>query len=350
MSGSRGVRRWTGVPGALLVSAIFLVSAACSGAPPAPSASAAVDRPVVVIQQPADGALLALGQNVVVSGAASDTVGVDHVTLLADGVSVASTPSGAPATLVPFALNWLAGPGGGHTLQVIAYRADGMASDPVAVQVAVGPTGSGVPVASFITFAPFPSLPVSSAPAPKRTKKPKGSQQPTIAPTATPPPLPTAGTPTDTPPTTPPTMPPTIDPTGTAPDDTASEPYQIVLVGSNDACPPGPPASAVGCLTEQVSAPGGDTADQLFFVPAANTSYMIKMTSCTDQSDTTIWRIPGQNTTLITGCGDWLVLTYGAPPAATSNIEVTFGAAGGQTNNLYQYTVYQCAFANCGNQ
>ena len=54
-----------------------------------------------------------------------------------------------------------------------------------------------------------------------------------------------------------------------------SEPHMIVLDPANAAgCPAngfGFPVAAVGCIWEQVSAPAGDTADQLAFVPVANT-------------------------------------------------------------------------------
>ena len=95
-----------------------------------------------------------------VTGAASDTVGVDHVALFADGVSMASTPAGQPATLVPFSLTWLATPAGPHVLQVIAYRADGTASDPAVANVVVG-SGS-FPAVSGGSLPPLTSPPPSS--------------------------------------------------------------------------------------------------------------------------------------------------------------------------------------------
>ena len=348
MSARKGDSRSTGVLGALVVSAMLLVSA-CGGAPASPSPSASANKPAVVIQQPANGALLASGQSVVVSGAASDTVGVDRVALLVDGGAVAGTPPGAPATLIPFSMNWLATPGS-HTLQVIAYRADGTASDPAVIQVTVGATASGVPVASFATFAP---VPLPSAPAPQRTKKPRRTQVPTIVPTESPNtvPTPTPVTPTDPPPTTPPSMGPTPDANGYAPDDSASQPYQIVFAASNPACPAAPaapPISAVGCITEQISAPSGDTADQLFFVPASNLTYMVRLTSCSDQSNATV--VYGFDPAYGSGCGFGYSLTMPAAQPAQITVNVTFGSVAAQTYNLYQVTVYQCAFVNCGTQ
>jgi len=72
---------------ALAALALAALIAACGGAGPTPSASSNVNKPTVVLQSPANGAVLAVGQNVTVAGAASDTVGVDHVALFADGAS-----------------------------------------------------------------------------------------------------------------------------------------------------------------------------------------------------------------------------------------------------------------------
>ena len=163
--------------------ALLTLIAACSSAPAGPSASAG-NKPTVVIQSPANGAVVPVGQNVTVAGAASDTVGVDHVALFADGVSFASTPASQPADLVPFSLSWLATPAGPHVLQVIAYRADGTSSDPAVINVVVGASGSGsgasLPAFSF----PVATQPGVKTPAP--TKKPKPSQAPTLAPTTAP--------------------------------------------------------------------------------------------------------------------------------------------------------------------
>ena len=330
--------------GALLVLSLVL-ALACTGAPPAPSGSPAGNKPLVVVQQPASGALLGTGQTAVVSGAASDTIGVARVELLVDGVSVAGVePAGTPSLLLPFSFNWIA-VAGIHTLQVTAYRADGTASDPAVIQVNVGATASGLPGASFLSFAPVPTLAPPSAARPDRTRRPRRSRMPSIAPTDTPTNTPTTA-PTATP-TTAPTATPTIDPGGTAPDDSAVEPHPIVLVATNPACPPGPPAAAVGCITEQISAPGGDTTDDLYFVPVANTSYQLKLTACSDTSDATV--LVGGDPSIPLGCGDWFNVTTGPTAPAQVTVTVRYGTVASQTYNQYQFTVYQCTFANCGN-
>jgi hypothetical protein len=45
-----------------------------------------------------------------------------------------------------------------------------------------------------------------------------------------------------------------------------------------------------------------------------------------------------------------MVLNTGPTASGMQMIVVTFSAAPSQLYNLYQYTVYQCQFANCGTQ
>lgn len=319
----------------------MLVVAACSSAPVEPTTSVSGNRPTVVLQAPVNGAVVAVGASVAVSGAASDTVGVDHVALFADGVSFATTPAGTPAPLVPFSLTWLATPAGPHVLQVIAYRADGTASDPAVANVIVGAGGSGAPLGS--PSASFPTLPSLGLPTlpppPPPTKKPKPTKPPA---TPTPPPTPTPV----------PTVLPSADTNGYAPDDIDNEPYEIQLMPKKDSvCPPiDKPISAVGCIWEQISAPAGDVSDDLEFTQAPDTWYHVVLTSCTDTSDATIWGPTGDDTSTL-GCLDFLdrqssggnpgsfPITVGLPSTVTT-----------QTYNLYQLTVYQCKFANCATQ
>ncbi len=342
--------------GSLLVGAALLaLIAGCSSAPAGPSSSASGAKPTVTIQSPANGAVVAVGQTVAITGSASDTVGVDHVALFADGVSFASTPSGTPAPTVPFSLNWLATPAGPHILQVLAYRADGTASDPAVINLVVGAGGSGV-VGSLTPLPPvgLPTLP----PPPKPTKKPKPPKTP--PPATTEPTTPPSTTPTDAPTQAPTAAPtgtplPTAAADGTAPDDTATEPHQIVIDPANVAmCPaadPAIPVSAVGCIWGQISAPAGDTTDTLFYVPLANTDYHLGLSSCSDTSDTTEWFTPPKDqNTLATGCGDFLGSQVGPTAPAQSLIQVDFNQPPAQTYNLYEFTVYQCTFANCGSQ
>jgi len=294
--------------------AAFVV--ACSSASPTPGASAG-NKPTVVVQSPTNGAVLPVGGNVAVTGAASDTVGVDHVLLFADGVSVASSPTGAPAPLVPFSLTWLATPAGPHVLQVIAYRADGTPSDPSVLNVVVGGSAS-LPVISGGSLAPFSFVPASQPGlvTPKPTKKPKPSPPPA---TPTPPPTPTPV----------PTVLPSPDSKGYAPDDIDNEPYEIALTAHNTACPAvntGGPITASGCIWEQISAPAGDT------------------------SDTTVWgATDDQSSTL--GCMDSMDRQSSGGNPGSFPITVMFpSTVTSQTYNLYQLTVYQCKFANCGSQ
>ena len=329
-----------------LSSAIVLaLIAGCASASPTPGASSAANKPTVVIQSPANGAVLDIGQNVTVTGAASDTVGVDHVSLFADGVSVASSPSGQPAALVPFSLAWLATPAGPHVLQVIAYRADGTPSDPTVVNVVVGAAGSGVPVGSGLFSFPATSTPPLITPGP--TKKPKPSRTPTTPPTAPP-----STTPTETPTATPMTPLPTMDASGNAPDDADNEPYEIELIPNNTACPPidiGAPVAASGCIWEQISAPAGDISDDLEFTQAADTTYRMRLTSCSDTSDVTVWSLSGSST--MYGCGDAHNRTSGGGQPGSLPITIGFAASlVDQTYNLYQFTVYQCKFTDCANQ
>ena len=324
---------------ALVALALGTLIAACGGSGPTPSVGSG-NKPTVVVQSPTNGAVLAVGQNVAVTGAASDTVGVDHVALFADGVSVASSPSAAPAPLVPFSLAWLATPAGPHVLQVIAYRADGTPSDPAVVNLVVGAAGSGLPLGSGLSSFAVPSVPALITPAP--TKKPKPSKNP---PTPTPP-----ATPTPTP--TPTTPLPTMDTNGNAPDDSDAENYQITLNPHNTACPPidnGAPVVASGCIWEQISAPDGDKSDLLEFKQDRNTTYRMGLTSCTDNSGTTYWSDTGQPST--TGCNELANRTSSGGDPGSLILTVAFlDSVTTQTYNLYQFTVYQCQFADCANQ
>ena len=157
-----------------LVAAAFVV--ACGGAAPSPGASSG-DRPSVLVQAPTNGAVVPVGSDVSVTGAASDTVGVDHVALFADGVSVASSPSGQPTPLLPFSLTWLATPAGPHVLQVVAYRVDGTTSDPSVVNVVVGAGGSFA-LSSGGSLPPFSFVPASQPGliTPRPSKRPKPTE------------------------------------------------------------------------------------------------------------------------------------------------------------------------------
>ena len=325
------------------MAALALISACTSTTPPTSSVAASGNSPTVVVQSPINGAVVPVGQNLTVSGAASDSVGVDHVALFADGVSVASSPSGAPAPLVPFSLTWLATPAGPHALQVIAYRADGTASQPAVVNVVVGSAGSGVPTGSGLFSFPTTSVPPIITPAP--TKKPKPSKTPppaTTPPAATPT---TSPTPTPTPSLTP-------DPSGNAPADDDNEPYEIVLTPNNTACPAidtGWPIAASGCAWEQISGPAGDMTDQFEFKQQRNTTYRMGLTACSPDTSDVTWWSTSDDDTATTSCMDLTNWTSSGGDPGDLNLWVGIESTV-QTYNLYQITVWQCQFANCANQ
>jgi hypothetical protein len=106
------------------------------------------------------------------------------------------------------------------------------------------------------------------------------------------------------------------------------------------------PAAALGTTWERVSAPTGDNTDTLFFYPLSNTSYKIQMTSCSDISGYVGWQIPGQDSL---PCGGSQVINNNAQINAAQLITVRFGVPpDNQIYDLYQFTVVQCLFANCG--
>jgi hypothetical protein len=341
----------------VIIAGVFMV--ACSGAPAGPSASpvAAIDKPSVSIAAPGDGAQLPLGQDVAVSGVANDPAGVDHVELFVDGVSFGTSPAGQAAPVLQFSVNWLAAPAGQHALQIVAYRADGTASDPVAVNVTVGeggtasPSGmpSGEPSAGTGSTPP-PTLAGAPTPTPTRprpTPTLTATPTPTVTPTTTPSPTPTAS------PTPSPTPAPGLTPLpdGTAPDDSASEPHLITLQPcAGIFCRNGDLAR--GSITEQISAPTGDPSDELYFVPLPNAHYQLQMTTCNSTGGTVAWQIEGGDASLMPGCGDSL---YEFTSAAPNNIMIKVFFSGGSgiikiacisklpCYSLYTYTIYQLA-------
>lgn len=332
--------------GSALVALALGTLLACGGAPLL-SPVASVSKPTVVIQAPVSGSQVALGSNVTVSGTASDLVGIDQVILFADGVSVANTVSGQPQPIVPFSLTWTATVAGPHMLQVFAYRADGTPSDPASVQVTLGPAGSGGTIGSVVPTAAVgasivPTVPVAFTPqpTPMPPQTPPTTTGPSIMPTVPPIPTPTAAPATPVLVPTPTPVPvPTIPPDGRAADDSVIEPHLITLSDcAVQVCPAG--VLAMGSITEQISAPEGDIKDQLYFVPEASRSYKIELTSCSDVSDGTAWKPTLSTDTMITGCGDWLVLQFSSSPPAQSMIDVTYAAVSGQMYNSYVYTVY----------
>lgn len=334
MASTNSKSAWSSALEVMLVALL----AACTSAPAGPSASGGLSRPTVVVQSPVNGEVVAAGANVAVSGAASDSVGVDHVTLFADGAAVATTPPGQPATLVLFNLSWLATVAGPHVLQVIAYRADNTASDPVVVNVTVGAGGS-FPVISDgslppLTFAPPTSGGGQVTPKPTRRPRPSGTPRP---PRSAPPPE----------------MTPSPDANGNAPDDSNSEPYQIELVQNNRACPPignGAPVTASGCIWEQISSPLGDVLDELEFTQKPETSYRYGLTVCSDTSGAIRSSDSDEDVSGGLACMDFSGKTSSGGNPGSQPIWVGFGTVATQTYSVYQFTVWECQFEDCASQ
>ncbi len=134
-------RLWFNLIG-LAVAAVLL--AACGllsiggGDPPGATDEEDQGKPSVVIDAPPSGSTAAMDEDVFVQSTSTDTVGITRVDLLVDDMVVRSdvTPEEMPQTQFSVLQAWSAAPGE-HTLSVIAYRADGTASDPASVTITV---------------------------------------------------------------------------------------------------------------------------------------------------------------------------------------------------------------------
>jgi hypothetical protein len=153
-------------------------------------------KPTVEILSPLSGSQVTVGQQMEVRFQASDSVGVVHVELVADGSLADSlrSPSAGGEPSMSAALRWTPTTPGNHTLTVYAYNTDGEASDAVGLSVvAVGEPGM------------VPTVP-PELPPPVDTPLPS----PPVAPISTPvppPPTHTLAPPTPVPPTPTPTSP-----------------------------------------------------------------------------------------------------------------------------------------------
>ena len=109
-----------------------------------PAASGS-DRPTVTISSPAPGAQVIAGQTVQVESLSKDDIGVARVDMQVDGVVVRSDTAPDPSGQKTLALlqNWMPNQPGPYTIILIAYRADGTASDPASVTVTVVAATSG---------------------------------------------------------------------------------------------------------------------------------------------------------------------------------------------------------------
>lgn len=133
---------------------VLILAALACNIPGIGGGSTAGGKPVVTIASPLNGASVALGQELLVQSTATDSVGVVRVDLLVDEVIVRSDTAPNPEGQTSFSLlqGWTPTTAGQHTIKVIAYRADGTASDPVSITVTVveqstGPTATPTPSA-----------------------------------------------------------------------------------------------------------------------------------------------------------------------------------------------------------
>ncbi|MFQ6059552.1 MAG: Ig-like domain-containing protein [Anaerolineae bacterium] len=128
--------------------------------------------PTVVINSPASGSQVQVGQEVAIQSTATDEQGVVRVELWVDGshyrTEASPSPEGQP--VLSIAQRWTPSEAGSHTLEVKAYNVDGMMSQaaPVTVDVVgvmaeatAGPTPTGVgatppPEATPTTVPPTP--------------------------------------------------------------------------------------------------------------------------------------------------------------------------------------------------
>ena len=121
--------------------------------------------PMVVINSPASGSQVQVGQEVIVQATATDSKGVTQVELLVNGVLYHSDVSPNPQGQSPFISrqSWRAPSPGTYTLMVRAYNAAGGISQPAAITVNV--TGAatlepGEPTATpTVTSTPGPGTP-----------------------------------------------------------------------------------------------------------------------------------------------------------------------------------------------
>ncbi|GAB4467634.1 MAG: hypothetical protein Kow00124_00770 [Anaerolineae bacterium] len=128
----------------IILMVVLLATLACNlplggGEEITPTAPAAADKPVVTIAAPPSGAEVQVGQEVAVQSTTTDTLGVVGIELQANGtrVRIDTTPDSTPQLSFSLLQSWVPAVVGDYTLSVIAYRADGTASDPASIVVKV---------------------------------------------------------------------------------------------------------------------------------------------------------------------------------------------------------------------
>ncbi len=95
--------------------------------------------PVVQFQFPTNNVAVASGTDLQIQVLAQDSMGVARVELSVDGRPHQTAAPVDSETVPVFTvdMNWLAEGAGFHSLQAVAFRADGTASDPVLINVNV---------------------------------------------------------------------------------------------------------------------------------------------------------------------------------------------------------------------
>jgi hypothetical protein len=147
-------------------------------------------KPTITITAPTSDTRFEQGEEVNVLSSANDAKGITRVELLVDGelYRTDSSPSAEGETSLAMAQTWMAADPGMHTLSVIAYNVDGVASEPWAVTVEVVEAGGAVtPPTPTATAAP-PAATATTPPPPEAT----ATTPPPPEATATTPPPPTA--------------------------------------------------------------------------------------------------------------------------------------------------------------
>ena len=118
-------------PGSVAMFLLIFILSSCSGA--------ATGGASVWIDVPLDGMNIPEGQQVKIEGHAASSGGISRVEIWVDG-SLLTTVADPPmeGTLGKFQTSWEPSVAGEHTIQVIAYGADGTASQPDTARVFIG--------------------------------------------------------------------------------------------------------------------------------------------------------------------------------------------------------------------
>ncbi len=142
----------------LLMLALWVLACGATTPPPtgAPTTTAQVSRPTLLVSAPADGAQVIAGATVQVQSTSHDARGVLRVELWVDGAlyraDVAKeTDAPRDATI---SQAWVAKDAGAHVLMVKAINVDGNASGPQTVRVSVIGTNSSTPSGTPTFVAP----------------------------------------------------------------------------------------------------------------------------------------------------------------------------------------------------